>query len=1344
MDHLIITSKNLGQIYKNNREDLIYIISKLKKRMAPDDPGIDLVDEVKFFEIPKKVVYYNVKIDKIKEISDEFYEFILNKIRYDQENISNFQYNSFKSILSILNNPNRSQDYETLIIQAPTGSGKTDAFLLPLLFDSAKTGKKFILVYPRNALATDQLKKIIKYVAMLNENLSNDYKKLSIGILYGGIGAIDQHTYEYLDKTSLFEKQNYSSQKIIKFKSISCPICENGNLYSFYFYSKKNSSFGPFYCSNTSCSSNLNKNKEGINIYVSKQRIVEEKPEIIITTVESLNSIIFKPKFQEYLQNTSFIVFDEAHTYYSVYGSHVANLIRMLKNEFNLKIILSSATIPNSITFASKLTGSNTSKILEIKPNNEDYNNFRSENNAIPKEFYTLIKASNSKNNYSNAPSTLIEFLLLLGHSVNLNFSEGKDRTLIFFDSKDALLRSYNNFNDADSKKKLYEFRINKNKDIVLQEFKCPYGSEKNCNGNMKECKVYQNGECWYGLTRSIWSGNVVPRQNSLKIDKSLSENPIYNINDSDLVFSTSTLELGINDTAISTIVQYRPTYSIFSFIQRKGRAGRKRNSNSYIYMILTDDPSDRFYYNNLEAMLDLDYILPLNEENPYSKWIRNILDRIRNELYNNQNSDNYLDETKVLYLRLFDKACAEYKEFIGNAIRANISSITPIKRNDYKNNINNKKQDINDKKNNLLNKYNTQNPFDYLKNKFSDIIKNSSNNNQLLNKVQEWQKNLEKLEVLINDLINGSNSEKEDNLIKLITNLREDISKFTNDSENIKNYSNQKWFKILDDEIYPYLKKLINGKEIYRDYLELEKYDYQIKSLDELWHMFDYWDPLSIVIYFYRAWFYFELSNPNHKKACENNNEFHPKFIIPTSFFTNGQNILLDLDGDKRSISITDLINRYTPHSMVATIDLTSDEQQTRYIVMKYNYVEDNDGNIKVSLKMRGTENLSNKKGIKYLDPTLIECNLVDMGSDNTFKVCKNCLKVYEQHIKRCYLCNQPLIDGSIRSEPNYDFELDNFNENEEFLGLIKGKGNLSLFIYGESVSILYKFTNNNKTEFRRINKKITYETPMGRIIKEKSIIKVNVEKLNQDEYENFKKLLGFKIKKESNLNEIYVHSIAHLLLKTIAFLSGVNVEELDYMLDLENNNVYIFEKNEFDNGIIEAFYQTLKNNPFLFVEKLMEFTQCRVAEVDKLLSQDNNMFSKDNKVLNQLLDLRIDNLKANKIDINYAKRISQEFYDAIKNNDGEKIKELLQKQNFEKIIQCIDGCSDCLFINTCHEENNQKEKISRILAEQYVNKKISKIPRNNISREILENLIKMNNIIIEVNDEYVKLFGL
>ena len=83
---------------------------------------------------------------------------------------------------------------QSFIIQSNTGSGKTEAFLFPILLYTLLTydqkGTKAFLIYPRIDLCNDQLQRLIRYVWIINHTGALDGKKIRISLQHGGFQKV--------------------------------------------------------------------------------------------------------------------------------------------------------------------------------------------------------------------------------------------------------------------------------------------------------------------------------------------------------------------------------------------------------------------------------------------------------------------------------------------------------------------------------------------------------------------------------------------------------------------------------------------------------------------------------------------------------------------------------------------------------------------------------------------------------------------------------------------------------------------------------------------------------------------------------------------------------------------------------------------------------------------------------------------------------------------------------------------------------------------------------------------------------------------------------------------------
>ena len=185
-----------------------------------------------------------------------------------------------------------------IVVSTGTGSGKTESFLIPILAELAKEdeegtlcpGVRALIIYPMNALANDQMKR-------LREILS-EYPQITYGS-YTGQTRQDK-------RTALAE------------------------------YRK------------------LNNNKEPkCNELVCRDDMIKTPPHILITNYAMLEYLLIRPAENtffngEFAKYWKYIVLDEAHVYSGSTGIEVSMLLRRLKSSLsieNIQYILTSATL---------------------------------------------------------------------------------------------------------------------------------------------------------------------------------------------------------------------------------------------------------------------------------------------------------------------------------------------------------------------------------------------------------------------------------------------------------------------------------------------------------------------------------------------------------------------------------------------------------------------------------------------------------------------------------------------------------------------------------------------------------------------------------------------------------------------------------------------------------------------------------------------------------------------------------------------------------------------------------------------------------------------------------------
>ena len=218
-----------------------------------------------------------------------------------------------------------------IVVTTGTGSGKTECFLFPLIYDiykekilnSSKENKSAIrglILYPLNALAEDQMRRLRRSLSseMVIEHLDKyvDGKRISFG-RYTGITP-----FSGKEKESSRSKLNKEKDSLVRdWKSAKAQAETKKNID--YLYDIPNMD-------------------EGVNAeYWDRWTMQKTPPDILITNYSMLNIMLMRKheqnifdKTREWLEsnpgNIFHLVIDELHSYRGTSGTEVAYLIRLL------------------------------------------------------------------------------------------------------------------------------------------------------------------------------------------------------------------------------------------------------------------------------------------------------------------------------------------------------------------------------------------------------------------------------------------------------------------------------------------------------------------------------------------------------------------------------------------------------------------------------------------------------------------------------------------------------------------------------------------------------------------------------------------------------------------------------------------------------------------------------------------------------------------------------------------------------------------------------------------------------------------------------------------------------
>jgi DEAD/DEAH box helicase domain-containing protein len=263
------------------------------------------------------------------------------------------QYEAFKRLSTQNNVP------KPVILTTGTGSGKTESFLYPLLDycykNAGKPGIKAIILYPMNALATDQARRLADIIHNFTDAAGNYLlrDRIRAGLFIGEGRAKGKNRPTRMEE-----------QRIIE----------------------------------------------------DRDTLLSSPPDILLTNFKMLDFSLMQARFHNLWKHNygdtsllKFIVLDELHTYDGAKGSDVANLIRRLKLKLSLQNdqlvpVGTSATMAGGsdgknelVKFFSQIFGIDVDKDAVVEEKRVDPELFFDESLEIPKVDFSKISECDFK-----------------------------------------------------------------------------------------------------------------------------------------------------------------------------------------------------------------------------------------------------------------------------------------------------------------------------------------------------------------------------------------------------------------------------------------------------------------------------------------------------------------------------------------------------------------------------------------------------------------------------------------------------------------------------------------------------------------------------------------------------------------------------------------------------------------------------------------------------------------------------------------------------------------------------------------------------------------------------------
>ena len=509
-------------------------------------------------------------------------------------------------------------DEDAFVITADTGSGKTEAACLPLIAAAAYDkfigvhGTRAVLVYPRVRLAANQAQRITGYLATLAQGEAMPL--LTLGIQNWQVPTSFEKIHE-----SLQEIWRPIGKHTLTFPFFGCPDC-GGDLHL-------HEGAGQHHADKLTCTQCPWTFEGWVG---SKAGLRQNPPTFFLPVTESLHQWQQDPGYGVLFGDVPpyapprAILADEIHLYTHIHGAQVGyTLRRLLARAANNTPTASrplaigmSATLGDPARVWGELIGRNS--VTELRPESGE----RLRNPRGREYFYFVQPEVESRGRDIASASTSIQSLMCLAHGMRRRTGlDGGYRAIVFLDSIDKLKRLHSDYQDAEEAKGLAALRTR-----LYDDDPGETQPRRECCGQPASCDRFRAGECWYFAATDQDQINARGRYrpgNTLAV----ADRPVFsgtggNVDDlihrSDVVFTTSSLEVGYDDPDITLVYQHYAPNNLASFIQRKGRGGRGVDDRPITGVTLSPySPRDSWYYHRPHQMLDsTHFAVPLNVGN--------------------------------------------------------------------------------------------------------------------------------------------------------------------------------------------------------------------------------------------------------------------------------------------------------------------------------------------------------------------------------------------------------------------------------------------------------------------------------------------------------------------------------------------------------------------------------------------------------------------------------------------------------------------------------------------------------------------------------------------------------
>ncbi|WP_435362361.1 DEAD/DEAH box helicase [Haloarchaeobius sp. DFWS5] len=1053
------------------------------------------------------------------------------------------------------------------VFAAPTGFGKTEAFLGALYqLLAADVQESAALVYPRTALLQDQLGRILKHIHQMDTDLS-------VGIY---IGSRNQpfHIESVSPPSQVFDSNG-------RFKLTNC-WCGEEEEHGFYFEGGSNEY-------QVVCENNRDHQFSHNELILSKKEIAHngQQPDILLTTLESLELFGLKPNY-DIIDKIDTVVFDEIHMYTGLRGAHAARIIENINAVTDQPLLWlgASATIDNPERFAKKLFDLPPNRIRAIEPPKSDFD----EEHNDREHFYFLTTFDEGP----TVSALMLQQTMLLGHSVLGGDADDRSKALSFIDSKSQVNQKFDQLQDAERTKELWQLH--------------------------REGDGYEN---WERVARELHEDHADPFWEENLEFLPVSADHGFNAEASaaaDIMLTTSFLEVGIDVGTIEVVTQYRTPRELSSFIQRSGRAARKKGMDSHILVFLSTLTSDANMFYRADRFLDSELRTPLRPENKVVKWVHRSLQefyksvrklRRHKRRYNTQRDQEqaffkqYLGEAlgfESMVEFLLDPSAAVGDRFDAEFPSTSLQAYDPI-------------EDCDDALDAALSSLREE--FKEVENFISYEGESpglgSTGVQAYIGEVQDAILSfIEKCESEVEasaeqhsshpmegELLEQLDDKRKEVLSQPAENLEARIETFSSIIADFGSIIGQ--IKRLDGSTIGYgdlgeienvvqqLEPLINDDRFEENQARRREIRHLKQFLEELRAFYDFdekqqrntnrpYESVHYVKSLLRSAYYFD----RYKQVEDDGIGAEVWYVPPNYFNSSGQYVSVTAPGQpSREESIDSIVHSYAP--------LRSEYKQSGQIHLFHPRTRVEDGDVVFDFSdVPGDE----EEGIKI--PSEIPLSAFQDQSDDAKDVVQYCPVCYQILERGNCSSHGDSAHGKIHSDPQVSTDVETVDSDGEYERLSLGTLDGTVTLEGVSLDITpARYTEDGIlfTGEEKIRTEISSPTtPLGFSLTTRGLT-IDISEFIQEITQNDSlrgRVSRYKNLGRTSVEELGYHTAAHFFLQLVADISGVDTTMLFYGVDEGAGEVYVFERTEGGQGLTDLVFDELEIDPGNVLESM------------------------------------------------------------------------------------------------------------------------------------------------------------